>query len=215
MNLSGFFGFMGVYTKGGNWLIFKPPPTASWTFRKLCRFREKLINWMNIEAYNIKDVYRDIIGSHPTVNWSKFVWHKTSILKTTFVFWLAMLKKLKTRDHLELIGVLEEDSCPFCCIVVESVAHLFFECRYSRDCITQFSSWLGISIRSLFINPSNCKVPNLMRKIVVSSICSLIYHLWRSRNDCIWCFKVVSPVMVVKNVMLETKLRVLSCILVS
>ena len=26
----------GVYTKGGNWLIFNPPITASWAFKKLC-----------------------------------------------------------------------------------------------------------------------------------------------------------------------------------
>lgn len=146
--------------EGGNWLIFNPPPTTSWTLRKLCKVKEKLSTWMTIDHYKINDVYKELMVNHPTVSWCNIVWHRTSLPKATFVYWLAMHNKLKTRDHLKHLGVLDDDSCPFCSDAIETIVHLFYECRYSQLCISNLSSWLGVQIRSLRTNPSNWKVPN-------------------------------------------------------
>ena len=49
-----------------------------------------------------------------------------------------------------------------------------------------------------------------MRKIAISAMCSLMYHIPNSKDDCIWLSKVAVPSKVVKNVKLEIKLRVLN-----
>ena len=134
----------GVHTKGGNWLICNPPPTVSWILRKLCKVKEKLGTWMTIDNYKINVVYKKLMGDQTTISWCKVVWHKSFLPKARFVCWLAMLNKPKTRDHFKCIGVLDDDSCPFCCDSIETTMHLFYECRYNQSCITYLSSWPGV-----------------------------------------------------------------------
>ena len=43
----------GVYTKGANWAIFNPPPTASWALRKLCGIKDKLSRFTSLPSYSI------------------------------------------------------------------------------------------------------------------------------------------------------------------
>lgn len=51
----------GVYTKGDNWLIFNPPPTATLTLRKLCRVREKLSHWMTVDHCSINACIKSLL----------------------------------------------------------------------------------------------------------------------------------------------------------
>ena len=89
----------GVYTKGGRWMIFNPPPTTSWVIRKLCKVKDQMCQWINSDVYNINTVYKELIGFKPRVNQCTLVWHRFLIPKARFIFWLAMLNKLKTKDH--------------------------------------------------------------------------------------------------------------------
>lgn len=108
-----------------------PPPFASWIIWKLCKVTDQLIHWILADKYCINSVYKDLLGSHPQVSWSKIVWHRTSIPKARFVFWLAMLNKLKTKDHLMKMGVTSDACCPLCCVDTDLVVHLFFKCSFS------------------------------------------------------------------------------------
>ena len=31
-----------VYTKGGRWMIFNPPLTASWVIKKMCKVKDQM-----------------------------------------------------------------------------------------------------------------------------------------------------------------------------
>ncbi|XP_057543926.1 uncharacterized protein LOC130823325 [Amaranthus tricolor] len=120
-----------VYTKGGRWMIFNPPPISSWVNRKLCKVKDHMNTWVNSATYNIKTVYKELIGSSAHVSWSKLVWHRISLPKASFIFWMTMLNKLKIKDHLMRSGVTPDDCCPLCCMACESIAHLFFSCSFS------------------------------------------------------------------------------------
>ena len=76
--------------------------------------------------YNVSSVYDSLRVHSPSVKWANLVSHRLSTPKTRFIFWLAMLNKLKTRENLKHVGIIDEDSGPFCCNDSESVMHLFF-----------------------------------------------------------------------------------------
>ena len=193
-------------------MIFKPPPTTSWVIRKLCKLKEQMSQWINSDKYNINIVYKELIRSNPRVNWCKFVRHRSSVPKSRFIFWMAMLNKLKTKDHLMRFGVTPDNCCPICCIDSESSSHLYFSCGFSSRCANLMTSWLGITpITSLqALIPSKWMVSRFMKKIIIASICNLIYRIWRVRNYYIWYERVISPSLSVNNVKLDIKLRMLS-----
>ena len=134
----------------------------------------------------------------------------TSIPKHRYIFWLAMLDKLKTRDKLKLMGVIDDESCSICHASKESIEHLFFECKFSSSCLSLLSAWLGIRfhMRKLStISPGTWKVPKLMKQLVIASICSLIYLIWKARNTCVWQLHNSTPVAIMKELKLSISYR--------
>ena len=116
----------GVYTKGTNWMLFNPPSTASWSFKKICNIKHKLAVWMNKHQYSVQVIYSSIFDSTPKVSWDRFVRHRPSVPKARFILWLTLLGRLKTRDKLAQMGIIDDDRCPMCNLCPESVEHIFF-----------------------------------------------------------------------------------------
>ena len=52
--------------EGGNWLIFNPPPTASWTLREVVQGKGEAQSWINVESYRINVVYKELLETHST-----------------------------------------------------------------------------------------------------------------------------------------------------
>ena len=168
---------------------------------------------MNAVQDNISSVYNSLRVHSPSVKWANLVWHRLSAPKTRFIFWLAMLNKLKTREKLKHAGIIDEDSCPFCCNDSESVMHLFFSCHYSQQCFFQLTSWIGVNIKydNIFsMNPRQWKVLRFKRKNILVSVCSLIYMIWKTRNDCVWNLKLMSVPKLISDVKFLVKHRMQS-----
>ena len=155
-----------------------PPPTASWALRKLCKVKKQLHMFLNKDSYVIKDAYKEFIGTAQSVRWSRMVWLRASIPKHRYIFWLAMLGKLKIRDRLKIMGVLDDESCPMCHVSKESIEHLFFGCKFSSYCLSLLLAWLGIRLcmRKLStIYLDSWKVSKPKKQLAIASICSLVY----------------------------------------
>ncbi|KAL0856090.1 hypothetical protein Bca101_061243 [Brassica carinata] len=75
----------------------------------------------------------------PTVFWSKVVWFKENIPRNAFVTWMAMLRRLPTRDRLRNWGLNVLADCVLCCTGVETHHHLFFECDFSSSIWKHFA----------------------------------------------------------------------------
>ena len=187
-------------------MIFNPPPTASLSFKKLCTVRDKIRRWLDTDKYNFHSVYKDLLGSNPLVQWSKLVWNRSSIPKAQFFYWMVMLNRLKTRDRLKAIGVIDDDLCPMSGEASESADHIFFHCPWSHQCLSILNSWLGTSISSLSsIRPSKWKVSKFEKKVITTSLCSLIYQIWKTCNDSVWNLRLALPSVLMKSVKLEVK----------
>ena len=61
-------------------------------------------------------------------------WCKWVPPRVQFTVWLALLRKLHTRDRLVRRNVLNEDQniCPICHREAETDAHLLLQCQYTR-----------------------------------------------------------------------------------
>ena len=67
----------------------------------------------------------------PTVYWHKVVWFKEYIPRNSFMAWLALLRRMPTRDRLRRWGMYVHSVCVLCSTSSETHHHFFFECEYS------------------------------------------------------------------------------------
>ncbi|XP_056691846.1 uncharacterized protein [Spinacia oleracea] len=95
--------------------------------------------------YSVKQVYQKLVGDRPKVHWDKLVWNRLSTPKHRFIAWLTIQSRLQTTAKLASIGISNSSSCLICGQGDETHHHhLFFECSYSRQCLTELKTWLGI-----------------------------------------------------------------------
>lgn len=66
------------------------------------------------------------------VDWWRIVWFKGCAPKQSFIMRMACRRKLLTRDKQKKWGCVNEDSCVLCNNGVESIDHLFFQCKYTN-----------------------------------------------------------------------------------
>lgn len=63
--------------------------------------------------------------------WHKLVWHRNTTPRCSFILWLTMLNRLKTRDLMQRRHLNIQGGCLFCPEQIEDCKHLFFKCPCS------------------------------------------------------------------------------------
>ncbi|XP_074311042.1 uncharacterized protein LOC141646932 [Silene latifolia] len=183
-----------VYMKTGGWFDYLPTAGSSWSWRKLCAVKGRLKpgycgDWWLTQGgiYSIKAGYNWLGTSNSNVNWASFVWNRLSPPKHCFIGWLVAHGRLLTRDMLHKMRICEDTVCCICGNQDESHAHLFFECDYSRECLSLFNAfmknsvptgnvvqwWLKLRMRSL-----------LRKQMIGAGSQALVYRIWEMRNKC-------------------------------
>lgn len=74
--------------------------------------------------------------------WYRGVWGRMNVPKHSFTSWLAMHRKLLTKDRLLKLKISQDSACTICGIQRETVEHLFFECKYSEECLKRLLIWM-------------------------------------------------------------------------
>ncbi|XP_057528798.1 uncharacterized protein LOC130807557 [Amaranthus tricolor] len=136
------------------------------------------------KVYNAASGYEWIRGHQPTVDWCSWVWNRLNIPKTSFITWVAMWKRLSTKDRLKRFGVSSEDCCPLCEKEPETIAHLFFSCDYADACSRLLRKELDLQNHFVSLD----QLAEWMKKPV------------SQRNDVIWNAKLCHPRTVVKRI---------------
>ncbi|KAL2226578.1 UNVERIFIED_CONTAM: putative ribonuclease H protein [Sesamum indicum] len=101
----------------------------------------------------------------PKVGWASLLSGSLKIPRHLFILWLAILGKLPTTDKpwLSHFG-----DCILCNEgATETHSHLFFQCRFSRQCLTAIRRKMGKHIVNI-----------AYRALLASSV----YHIWREIN---------------------------------
>ncbi|XP_062114812.1 uncharacterized protein LOC133827425 [Humulus lupulus] len=211
-----------VYIKNEEWWNYKAPPHSSWYWRKLVMLKDQVKQLMDPgqftqKTYQIASGYKMLIQVQERFQWSKEVWGRFNIPKHSFMLWIVVQDRLKTRDRLRRFNISEESSCILCNGAEESVAHLFFDCSFSQDCLHQVKTWLGLkahteSLQGLLRWIERSKRSKFQKKVLDASVASLVYHLWQARNYKLWQSSIVSPKTLVQEAKWQIKTRI-TCIM--
>ena len=155
----------------------------------MAKFGSKELILENFECWRkgklLQNIYASLRPRGEVVNWSRTIWESWSLPRHSFILWLAVKGKLKTKDRLNFVVTLD-DICPLCRQNPESHNHLFFRCTWTADLWVLVKRWLGIpgyisSLQSAARRLSgrkkdvNCK----MRRV---SLAILVYLIWEERN---------------------------------
>lgn len=84
----------------------------------------------------------------PRCQWDQFVWEKVVVKKHQFIAWLAMQKKLKTKDKVRRYMQHLDLNCQLCEDQIEDHDHLFFKCIF-RSVGSKFTLWLELESNTL------------------------------------------------------------------
>lgn len=84
-------------------------------------------------SFSSKITWEHIRVPAPVQNWHKVIWYKEYIPRNSFISWLALLRRLPTRDRLRGWGLNVPEHCVLCSTGIETHHHLFFECAFSAS----------------------------------------------------------------------------------
>ncbi|XP_074305404.1 uncharacterized protein LOC141640532 [Silene latifolia] len=180
-----------IYIKQSNWWSYNPSVSSSWTWRQICKIKDKLINgfmfnnWL-VKPYSEDVVYNWLIGDQGKKEWLPLVWNRLSLPKDNFICWLFIQHRLMTKDRLTRFGVLNDGLCYLCGLAPETHDHLFFYCSFSTRCLVQLRQWLCVDWHGDLITWAlkwRCR-SLLKKKIILAIFSSLIYLIWETRNKC-------------------------------
>ncbi|KAL2252927.1 UNVERIFIED_CONTAM: hypothetical protein Sindi_0087400 [Sesamum indicum] len=122
----------------------------------------------------------------PKVGWSPLLSGSLKIARHIFILWLAIQGKLATTDKQWLAHL---GPCILCNEgMTETHAHLFFQCRFSRRCLTEIRR----TIRFLWPNREwkdditwasrRWRGKHIINMSYRALLASCVYHIWKERN---------------------------------
>ncbi|XP_062081099.1 uncharacterized protein LOC133785900 [Humulus lupulus] len=137
----------------------------------------------------------------------KNIWCKFSVPKHRFILWQAYHQKLLTRDLLHHCNIpVISQSCPICETELESHAHLFFDCLFSRKVLQAIANWLRSLMWPRSFQNWRCWLEESSKddlsRVVAASLAASVYFIWQNRNKC-WlescCFSVAHVDALIRN----------------
>ncbi|XP_074292396.1 uncharacterized protein LOC141619266 [Silene latifolia] len=200
----------------------KPPAYTSWYWRKVCQIRDTFDEALQQQLwsghigreYSIAKGYEWLREKGDKVQWSGLVWNKWSFPKHSFLVWIYQHGNLNTNAKLFSLGIREDDTCFLCGQDRETLEHLFFACRYSREVLGSTGShlWNRIpqtNIMGLRLSRRGTKEEKGVINVVINAS---IYLIWQQRNSCRIDECVLRPSKLVKQLTQDMKIRFSSLI---
>ncbi|KAK4727170.1 hypothetical protein R3W88_032087 [Solanum pinnatisectum] len=154
---------------------------------------------INMNKYSIKEVYRKMRGDMDRVDWRKLVWANFKAPKWLFIMYIALNRRLLTRDRLAQWGLADEVTCPLCQVSDEDIDHLFFQCYYARSIRRQNLNWQE-EVRWAM---RNMRGKNSMMQVYKMTLAGALYCLWIKRNCRIFLKKQRPPESIIRQVIQE------------
>ncbi|KAL0313774.1 UNVERIFIED_CONTAM: hypothetical protein Scaly_2901600 [Sesamum calycinum] len=150
----------------------------------------------------------------PRVHWHGLLQGKYKIARHGFILWLAILEKLSTLDKPWVLR--NDDGCLLCDgHFSESHDHLFFQCWYSRRCLSILNSkikfqWPFVEWKKGITWASKrWRGDHLINSALRAVLAALVYHLWAERNSRKFTATSSSAETVVTRVLEDVRLRIM------
>ncbi|GFZ12259.1 hypothetical protein Acr_23g0006440 [Actinidia rufa] len=140
----------------------------------------RLEQWAIDGKFSSKSAYEFFRPRKIKLTWPKLVWQTSIIPKHSFILWLGLKDRLLTRDKLQ--GYIEDQTCPLCGEMEETIDHLFFQCRVGR----QEARGTGAQAKAKRIG-----------------LACTVYYLWEARNERIFEGKIKHPRAIIRCIQIQ------------
>ncbi|XP_021742000.1 uncharacterized protein LOC110708221 [Chenopodium quinoa] len=193
-----------------NYSLWNKAALGKQVWKVACKKEFLWVKW--VYAVYVKDKnwegYEWLQGDLSAVSWTKWIWNKVNIPKHSFIAWLAVHDRLRLRDRLCRLGICNEEACLLCGSEPETLQHLFFKCRYSKACMVNICTWIGIRFRTCNIEEAwkmwiRGVKDQTKRKVLLATLIALLYHVWLARNHSYWQKAVIHPQKLCRVIRLE------------
>ncbi|KAK3193205.1 hypothetical protein Dsin_024515 [Dipteronia sinensis] len=107
--------------------------------------KDDIVRWLpsSNSTYSASSALASFRTPHLIVPWLKLVWFPQNIPRMSFILLVAISGRLSTRDRVYKYDRMAVTTCVLCNSHLESHAHLFFECLFSRVIWTQLMNMCG------------------------------------------------------------------------
>ena len=124
-------------------------------------------SWDNISEPFLGHAYEFLRFKGTPVSWVKVVWEPWCLPRHSFIFGLALLGRMRTRDRMHFVDT--DASCVFCPDHEESHSHLFFAWSWTSFLWSKVKSWLqpcrGIATISSVVWGLNIRGENIVARM--------------------------------------------------
>ncbi|KAI0529034.1 hypothetical protein KFK09_001579 [Dendrobium nobile] len=123
------------------------------------------------------------------VDWFKLVWHKHYALRYSSFIWLALINGLKTAEELIKRNIMVNSTCSLCFVHFESNGHIYFECDYAFNVLTNLIPMVGEFllrprlIQVLHFLGEHNHLANNQKELFLIILGCATYFIWRERNE--------------------------------
>lgn len=138
------------YVKNNNIWHMQCPKQAVWLIQKIFtmrKFQHLFPDWkafIHQNSFSIKKAYYVLRGNHAKVPWKSIICDNISPPKATFIAWIALWGKLRTKDLIRSWEVTTDMTCVLCSEQDETLEHLFFACKFSKQIWQEVLHWLNM-----------------------------------------------------------------------
>ncbi|XP_059638949.1 uncharacterized protein LOC132281241 [Cornus florida] len=141
-------------------------------------------------SFHLATAYCALISPSPSIPWHFVIWFSNHIPRFSFIAWVALSHRLKTRDSLALAKKIVPNYCSLCLAAAESHQHLFFKCRFASEIWMFFQHLCGIYVRDFNLyditnwSASMWKDGTKAPEAYVYKLCltTSVYFIWSERN---------------------------------
>ncbi|XP_075099181.1 uncharacterized protein LOC142176040 [Nicotiana tabacum] len=134
-------------------------------------------------------MYHQLREDYPKMPWRKLTFNNYVVPRWGFILNLALQPRLHTKDKVAGCGSMIDQTCELCKEENETMQHLFFECKVTREVWERLLKWQGIQ-RSLMtwdeeVELASKEMEGKTQKAEVyrMTLASCIYYIWIERNS--------------------------------
>ncbi|XP_022003120.1 uncharacterized protein LOC110900540 [Helianthus annuus] len=175
----------------------------------------------NLVSFESKEVWAVIRTRGHAVEWSNIVWSRFNIPEHAFISWLILKRKLWTQDRIlhwnhTVTGSMNQMCCPLCFAGIETIDHLFFECKYSKmvwykvcergDMSRVSEKWDDI-MQWLVPIATRRSIEAVTNKLLVAASA---YFIWMERNAIFFNNQLRPPEQIVELILHTVRTKLLS-----
>ncbi|KAH0724767.1 hypothetical protein KY284_000632 [Solanum tuberosum] len=195
-------------------------PQASWMVRTTLQMHQELetIGWnemyiKQMDRFSIKKLYKALMEEYQKVEWRRLICNNVACPKWNFILYLALQKRLLTRDRLVAWGCVEKVQYVLSEAANETHNHLFLQCMFTAQVWQKILHWLNIQREArrwdeevLWTN-THCKGKQARAKVYRMAVAASVYVVWQEKNQRIFKQIIRTPGMLVRKIVQEVHLQ--------